>query len=242
MEKILEVKSKIGNSQLTLEKDVINESSTNYPKPVTIFKVRNERKNFKERLKTAYNLILNGEIEDSFYLNSDETNYLNNVLSKQEKEYQNLIKQYNTKDRYISDMLKFDIKSFLKKHFDFKVKFKNNIERNLESNLLRSKEDEIKRYVDLGVKSDKILFSEIPMVIWNVNKNEPFDAKNQNHYSLVQDDGKITLKQDETKVLSVSSYTELPIEEINNSNGIIVTHSNPEYWMFNGNNFRFTFI
>jgi hypothetical protein len=239
MEKILEVKSKIGNSQLTLEKDVINESSTNYPKPVTIFKVRNERKNFKERLKTAYNLILNGEIEDSFYLNSDETNYLNNVLSKQEKEYQNLIKQYNTKDRYISDMLKFDIKSFLKKHFDFKVKFKNNI----ESNLLRSKEDEIKRYVDLGVKPDKILFSELPLVIWNVNKNEPFDAKNQNHYSLVQDgDGKITLKQDETKVLSVSFYTELPIEEINNSNGIIVTHSNSEYWMFNGNNFRFTFI
>jgi hypothetical protein len=135
-------------------------------------------------------------------------------------------------------MLKFDIKSFLKKHFDFKVKFKNNI----ESNLLRSKEDEIKRYVDLGVKPDKILFSEIPMVTWNVNKNEPFDAKNKNHYSLVQDDGKITLKQDETKVLSVSSYTELPIEEINNSNGIIVTHSNPEYWMFNGNNFRFTFI
>jgi hypothetical protein len=176
MEKILHLKSKTNNSELFVEKEMVNSSKTNFPHNNLVFKLKNERKNLKDRFNLAYNIILNGQISDEFVVEEGDVNYLTNFLKNKEKEKELLIKQYNTKDRYIQDMLKFDIKSFLNKWFGQR---KSNIvkENNSSFNIDELKKLELERYQKLGVNPEKIIFTDVPNFVWSFTKNKIVDYK-----------------------------------------------------------------
>jgi hypothetical protein len=245
MEKILHLKSKTNNSELFVEKEMVNSSKTNFPHNNLVFKLKNERKNLKDRFNLAYNIILNGQISDEFVVEEGDVNYLTNFLKNKEKEKELLIKQYNTKDRYIQDMLKFDIKSFLNKWFGQR---KSNIvkENNSSFNIDELKKLELERYQKLGVNPEKIIFTDVPNFVWSFTKNKIVDYKDI--VNLVEVDGGLKLNNENVKIFKVETYNfEGLMQNLDriNQDGIIV-YPHTGYWLgvseyVTTTDFQFTF-
>jgi len=236
----IKLKSKRNNSELIMENEVINTSQTNFPKNVMVFKLKNERKNLKDRIKSAYNIILNGELYDEFTFEENEMNYLTNVLKKQEKDKENLIKQYNKKDKYIQDMLNFDIKSFLTKWFgERKIK---TISSEVRFNTI---EEEKERYIKLGVNPDKILVTDLPVFTYSLTKNKIVNYHDS--FDLISDgNGSFKMTNENNITLGVETYTEDYVKENLekiNSLGIVIYPTLKIYDNEENNKFyRFTFI
>lgn len=226
MEKILHLKSKTNNSELFVEKEMVNSSKTNFPHNNLVFKLKNERKNLKDRFNLAYNIILNGQISDEFVVEEGDVNYLTNFLKNKEKEKELLIKQYNTKDRYIQDMLKFDIKSFLNKWFGQR---KSNIvkENNSSLSINELKKLELERYQKLGVNPEKIIFTDVPNFVWSFTKNKIVDYKDI--INLVEVDGGLKLNNENVKIFKVETYNleglMQNLDRINEEGIIVYPHS-----------------
>jgi hypothetical protein len=236
MEKIIHLKSKSNSSELFIEKEIINTSKNNFPHNTLVFKLKNERKNLKDRFNLAFNIILNGQIYDEFMVEEGDVSYLTNYLKNKEKEKENLIKQYNSKDIYIHDMLKFDIKSFLNKWFGQRKT--NIVKENVNINFEEIKKLELERYQKLGVNPEKIIFTDLPMFTWSFTKNKIVDYRES--FDLVEKDGGLKLTNENNKTFTVETYNlEGLLQNLEriNEEGIIVY---PLYFLHN-NYFRFTF-
>lgn len=100
-------------------------------------------------------------------------------------------------------------------------------------------ENLVKKYVDAGVFQNKIIVSSLPSVcVWSVSRNCLVGENQIEALELInEDNGSKRLSGENNRTVSMLNRTEINVDEINNSNGIIVSDAT-----YGQTYFRFGFI
>jgi hypothetical protein len=97
----------------------------------------------------------------------------------------------------------------------------------------------IKKYVDAGVIQSKIIVSRLPSVCnWSLSRNCLVGENNIELLEVLDNgDGNKRISFENNRIVSMQNRTEINIDEINNSNGIIISNAT-----YGKPYFRFGFI
>jgi len=98
--------------------------------------------------------------------------------------------------------------------------------------------DLIKKYTELGVYKNKIIASKLPSVCnWSLSRKCLVGENGVVPIEIVSDDGNKRLTYENNRMVSMQNRTEIDINEINNSDGIIISDAT-----YGKQYFRFGFI
>jgi len=94
-----------------------------------------------------------------------------------------------------------------------------------------------KKYLALGIKDEKIIETEMPsVVLWSLTRKCLVGGKGQQPAEELTQlpNGNMKISYKNNRFITLQNHTEIPINEINQSNGIIVTDKtyNLPYYRF----------